>query len=168
MTTPGLKDFIEQVGQSADGIYAGHDQHYEHMPMAFALVGGEMIVIGIALDTEDWRTGVRNLFESLALRGATMLVHVHESWMAKLDPKDPARTVRVMRQVHEGGVASLPPDDREEVLMIEGVTSSGERFLGHRRIDRGRAQVALGQFQSFPDDKRSTSRFLDNMPWRLT
>lgn len=168
MTT--RQDTLDWLSSTAESIYADGPMEREHMPMAIAqFPDGKTAIIGIDLTgatEKDWRHQVRHLFETLAQRGAVRLAHIHESWMAKINPKaPPAEQEAFLAHIRQIGVSKLPPDDRMEILMLT-IAERDQPLLGMiRPIIRGHGKASLGPSLNGSTGHRLSSRFLDDLPW---
>jgi hypothetical protein len=154
MTTAAqqLDAVFERVIQTSAQIYAEGDAATCHLPMAFALLGDTLHVLGIPSFGDDpSKEAVRQLFETYAAAGATVLAFVHEAWMARAEAQRPGHRI-----------AELPPDDRQEILVLYAVSKGGGRYA-IRRILRGRGKAALVDVPM--PAGRLVTRFLSGLPW---
>jgi hypothetical protein len=88
-----------------------------HLPFAFLMLpNAEMRVLG--LNTTDWTDKYlvwRGIADEVKKTGATSIVVINESWLAKLDPANPAQTA-----------AESPT--RQEALTLHAASAAGEEL----------------------------------------
>jgi hypothetical protein len=111
-------DLLAMLLKTTPAIYAREDHLIEHQPMAFTWSPAEGLqVIALVMHKDSFREA----FVGMVRDGATAVAHVNEAWTTA-HPLSLAEVDAVRRR---GGVSTLPPDDRKEVLVIATADRDG-------------------------------------------
>ena len=96
----------------------------EHVPMLFGVLPTGMPAVAhlATLDKDSWGDAVCGFIDEV---NPAFYAFVSEAYMAVAKSKDSEKFKQVMNE----GVASLPPDDREDVLMITLCENDGKARL---------------------------------------
>lgn len=159
-------DLLTFISETCHSMYLEHGHTHEIAPMCFAEFPGKGLTIGVlAIDKED----IHAVFASLVEAGAITVGHLTEAWAARATAPNTADRKAAARRMTErvkaaGGVSKLPPDDRQEQLVI-ATADPGGLSMGMREIRRtpGRP-VELGTLIRTSD---AQSRMLDDLPWTI-